>query len=516
MTDQRDPTEIELKLKIPRESLPRLLRHRALSRFGAGRPVKTRLISTYFDTPDLRLMHERIALRVRKVGERHIQTLKCAPRAESGVNARREWETEVGQDRPDLGALGDRALKKRLAPHKIAPRLRAMFVTDIKRETWPLKVRGAEIELAVDVGEIKSAGGRVPVCEAEFELKSGGIDGIYALARELHKSVPFIIEPLTKAERGYALAADVAPQPKKAEPLKLGKRAAAGAAFVLIGRNGLLHLRANEACVRTGGAAEGIHQLRVAIRRLRSALFVFKHVIAADARRTVASELKWIAKQCARAREWDVFQDELLTPLRQRLPDEPTLSSFAEAVANARAEADAAVAEMLTSPRYTEAILDAEAWWEGRAWRKDANDEIDQPAAKFAAKRLKKLHKRICDYGERLDDLKVAELHELRIRAKKLRYTAEFFRGVFGGLKASRDYLAALAGIQDRLGALNDSLVVRDLLAEVKRRAPELDRDVIARAGALITGWNSAKVETDLKALPKAWAAFAEIRPFWK
>lgn len=516
MTDKQDPTEIELKLKIPRESLRRLLHHRALSRFGAGRPVKTRLISTYFDTPDLRLMRERIALRVRKVGGRHIQTLKCAPRAEGGVNARREWETEIRHDRPDLGALGDSALKKRLAPHKIAPRLRAMFVTDIKRETWPLKVKGAEIELAVDVGEIKSAGARVPVCEAEFELKSGGIDGIYALARELHKSVPFIIEPLTKAERGYALAADISPQPRKAEPLSFGKRATAGEAFQQIGRNGLLHLRANEACVRVGAAAEGIHQLRVAVRRLRSALSVFKHIIALDARRKVASELKWIAKECARAREWDVFQDELLTPLRQRLPDEPTLGSFADAVARARAEADGAVADMLASPRYTKAILDAEAWWEGKAWRMDANGGIDQPAAKFAAKRLKKLHKRICEYGDRLADLKIAELHELRIHAKKLRYAAEFFRGLFGGVKISRDYLAALAGIQDRLGALNDSLVVRDLLAEVKRRAPELDRDVFARASALITGWNSAKVETDLKALPKAWNVFAQIRPFWK
>ncbi|HSE79024.1 MAG TPA: CHAD domain-containing protein [Alphaproteobacteria bacterium] len=516
MTDKQDPTEIELKLKIPRESLSRLLRHRALSRFGTGRPVKTRLISTYFDTPDLRLMRERIALRVRKVGGRHIQTLKCAPRAESGVNTRQEWETEIRHDRPDLGAFADSALKKRLAPHKIAPRLQAMFVTDIKRETWPLKVKGAEIDLAVDIGEIKSADARVPVCEAEFELKSGGIDGVYALARELHKSVPFIIEPLTKAERGYALAADIAPQPRKAEPLSFGKRVTAGECFQQIGRNGLLHLRANEACVCVSAAAEGIHQLRVAIRRLRSALSVFKQAIAAEARRRVANELKWIAKECARAREWDVFQDELLTPLRQRLPDEPTLSSFADAVARARSEADAAVADMLASPRYTKAILGAEAWWEGKAWRTDANGEIDQPAAKFAAKRLKKLHKRLCEYGDRLGDLKIAELHELRIRAKKLRYAVEFFRGLFGGPKVSRDYLAALAGIQDRLGALNDSLVVRDLLAEVKRRTPELDRDVFARAGALITGWNSAKVETDLKALPKAWDAFAKIRPFWK
>src|SRR5262249_23302911 len=150
-------------------------------------------------------------------------------------------------------------------------------------------------EFAVDVGEIKSNKGRVPVCEVEFELKSGPIDGVYALAQELHKSIPFTIEPMSKAERGFALVARTSPKAQRAQSLTLDKNCTIAEAFQAIGRGCLFHLRANEAAVRTAQNADGVHQFRVAIRRLRSALTAFRDLLPRTERRRIVNQMRWIA-----------------------------------------------------------------------------------------------------------------------------------------------------------------------------------------------------------------------------
>lgn len=515
MSDSGDPREIELKLRIPPDSLHDLMRHRLLRRFGDGGPVRKRLVSTYFDTPDFRLMQAKIALRVRKDGKRRIQTVKCAPTVEEGPHARREWEQEVAADQPVLDGVGNKRVRKLLAKGKVRDHLTPQFVTDFKRATWPLKLRGSQVELAIDVGEIKSAKGNVPLCEAEFELKSGTVGGMYALARELHKSIPFTLEPMSKAARGFALVARTSPRAQRAQSLKLDKHCAVAEAFLRIGRSCLFHLRANEAALRNGYNAEGVHQFRVAIRRLRSALSAFRHLLPATERRRMNSEMRWIAQQFGRARDWDVFQSDVLAQVREHMARDQSLSGFATAAKAARQAARTDLGKMLASPRYTEALLQIEAWWESGAWQAALGDARSENASDFARRALKRLHRRVCKLGDRLDHLTDADLHQLRIRAKKLRYAAEFFRSLFPA-KSVRAYLEALEGIQDRLGSLNDGVTVKHLLGELEKRNRGMDPAVLARASGIISGWGAARVAEDLKHLPVAWTRFAETKPFWK
>ena len=515
MTDGGDSPEVELKLRIPPASLKRLMQHRLLRLPGDRRPVRQHMVSTYFDTPDFRLMRAQVALRVRRIGKRHIQTVKCAPTVEDGVNARREWEREVATDRPALEAVGDKRLRRLLAKGKVSKRLAPQFVTDVKRATWPIKVHDSLIELAVDVGQIKSPKGTMPVCEAEFELKSGKIDGVYELARELHKSIPFTLEPLSKAARGFALVAESEPKAQRAQPLKLGKRSTVSEAFQRIGRNCLFQLRANEAALRGGRNTEGVHQFRVAIRRLRSALSAFRKLLPVAERKQMNHELRWIAQQFGRARDWDVFHADVLAELRKRMDGDKALIEFAGSAKQARAAAHARVAKAIAGPRYTDTLLRVEAWWESGAWQEALGEQRDEDAADFARRALKKLHRRLCKLGDRLDSLKEAELHQLRIRAKKLRYAAEFFRSLYPS-KTVKAYLGALEGIQDRLGSLNDGATVRELLAEMEKQKNGIAPAVLARATGIITGWNAARVAEDLKRLPEAWNRFAECKPFWK
>lgn len=519
MTDPADPREVELKLRIPPEILPRLLQHRLLQR-STGAPPRKRLVSTYFDTPDFRLMHAQLALRVRKIGRRHIQTLKCPPSVEHGVNSRGEWEREVQTDRPvlkgaTLRAVGDRKLRKLLSTDKVKQKLTPQFVTDFRRATWPLKVRDSEIEFAIDVGEIKSSKGSLSVCEVELELKSGGIGGVYALAQELHKSIPFTIEPLSKAERGFALVADTPPRPRRAAPLELPRGCSIGDAFARIGRACLLHLRANEAALRANRSSDGVYQVRVGLRRLRSALSAFRELLPAGERRRLGGDMRWIAKQFGRAREWDVFHRDILTRLRKQMPQDRSLEDLAAIARAARNAAYREVVETAASARYTESLLRLEAWWESGSWSRALGQQRDEAARDFARRALRRLHRRIVKLGDNLDGLDEAGRHDMRIRAKKLRYTAEFFHSLFRA-KPARAYLAALAEIQDRLGSLQDGAMVKGLLAELERREKTMQPAQVARAAGLIAGWNGARVAADLERLPKAWVDFAAVKPFWK
>ncbi len=516
MSEPGEPRETELKLRIPPESLLRLMQHRLLRRLGAGTASgPRRLVSTYYDTPDFRLMQARVALRVREDGKRRIQTLKCAPTVEDGVNVRREWERDVEAGPPVLKGVGDKPLRKLLGGERVRDRLAPQFVTDIQRSTFPLKVGNANVELAVDVGEIKANDRTMPVCEAEFELKSGSLAGVYKIARELHKSIGFTLDPLSKAERGFALVTQKPPKPRRAEKLKLDDDCTIAEAFIRVGRSCLLHLRANEPVVRSGHSPEGVHQVRVAVRRLRSALTAFRTILPSTQRRRISHDLRWIAHRLGNAREWDVFNDEVLAAVQEPLRADRSLAAFTAAVQSAQADAYSDVMKTITSARYTEALLGFEAWLEGGAWLTALGKDRDEPARDFARNALKKLHRRLHKLGDRITELEEAELHELRIRAKKLRYAAEFFRSLFPGSEAKL-FIRSLSEIQDRLGSLNDGAMVRHRLAELRRRKGGMDPAMLTRASGVITGWNAARVAADLKKLPEVWARFSEVRPFWK
>ena len=513
MSGATDPTEVELTLRIAPGLISRLFRDPLLRKLKQG-PRRTRWqVSTYFDTDDFRLERERAALRVRQIGARRIQTLKLAAEPEKGVIARREWEREVEDNMPDLRDIDDRHLRK-ILDGDIADRLSPIFVTEIKRSTMPLALDGSTIELAVDVGEIKTESGSIAVCEAELELKSGRVETVYKLAQELNRRVPLTIEPLSKSERGYALLRNRKPGPRRADSVRLDKEMRSGQAFQIVVRNCLLHLRANEASVRAAAGADSIHQLRVGVRRLRSALVAFGDIMPTDERRRVSKSVRWIAQQCGRARELDVFKAEVIDPLRRRMPNEAALVELERLVERLRDEAYAAVSATLDDKQYTETLLALEAWVEGDRWNEGAGAGVDIPVRDFARTVLKRLHRKLTKGVKAVDALDEEALHELRIRAKKLRYSAEFFRSLFRD-KSAKSYIAALTAVQDCLGTLNDSVGAKQLVSELEEQHG-VEPSVLARGAGIVLGWNACRITADLKQLPAAWERFTEAKTFWK
>jgi triphosphatase len=202
-------------------------------------------------------------------------------------------------------------------------------------------------------------------------------------------------------------------------------------------------------------------------------------------------------------------------PLRERLPGERAVAHFARLIDRLRDEAYTAVSATLDDKQYTDTLLSLEAWIEGGRWKEGSGSGVDIPVRDFARAVLKRLHRKVVKDVKAIGRLNEPELHALRIRAKKLRYSAEFFRSLFRD-KTAKAYVAALAEVQDRLGTLNDGAVARQIVASIEGAEDGIDPDLFARGSGIILGWTACRTAADLEELPAAWQAFIDAKPFWK
>jgi len=517
MSDPAAPAdrEIELKLTVSPESFERLKSHPALG--GRARMTTKTLESTYFDTADFDLSRREATLRVRKVGQGFTQTVKGA--AEAGSIARGEWEWAVGGPDPDLSVVADAEPARLLGPVKPED-LRAVFTTVSKRGVRKLLRDGAEIEIAFDQGELRLPdGGSAPLCEIELELKSGDPRALWDVARAVVDAEPIRIEGRTKAARGFALAAGRLDGAVKSGGVRFRPDATVEEAVRVVFGSCLTHLMGNEACVLGGDDVEGVHQLRVATRRLRSALSLFRPVLPRADYFRFLGDVKWLAAALGPARDWDVFHDELIEPVRLAMGAESAEDFLAldAAITRRRAAAREAARAAIASPRHARFQIDFGEWLESRGWRRQEVSEdsvrLFNPVVDLADALLDRRHRKAKRVGRNFAALSTARRHELRIALKKLRYAAEFFQSLHEPHLVRR-YIARLSGLQDALGHLNDTTTAhrlsRDLHAEGERTEPGE-----ARAVGVVLGWHARAAADGEPALISRWNEFAEAKPFW-
>ncbi|MDB5495182.1 MAG: hypothetical protein JWP86_2519, partial [Phenylobacterium sp.] len=263
------------------------------------------LISVYFDTPDLALQKAGVSLRVRESQGRRVLTMKRG----QGLS-REEYEVAMEGDAPSP----EMAPLREILSDGDAATLKPAFNVRVNRRQRLVRYGDAEIELALDQGEV-SGGRRVsPISEVELELKSGSPAALFDLARELSKSAALYLSFDTKSARGQALVAGQPVAARRKEKVKLDKACTVAEAFQGNARNALAHIAANAAVLREAPGPDAVHQLRVAARRLRSALATFRPVVDDPAYAGIKAELKWLAKAFDQARNLDVFAAEVLEP----------------------------------------------------------------------------------------------------------------------------------------------------------------------------------------------------------
>ena len=506
--------ETELKLLCQPVVLGRIARHPAVRACKQGRAHSEQLISRYFDTPDGKLRAAGLALRIRSTPGGWVQTLKGEGAGAAGLQVRPEWEWPVPSeavagdvlaDTPALKVLGG---KKNLA-HALAS-LAPMFETEFRRTLHPLLFAdGSRAELCLDLGEVRTPRRTVPISEAEIELRGEGGDAarLYELGLALAEDLPVRLGYLSKAARGYALWLPTPSRPAKALPVSLHKAMRRGDAFRTIVGDCMAQMQANEAGLLAGRNDEYLHQMRVAIRRLRSALAIFRSRTDANPLATAASELRSLAQALGAARDWDVFCSETMGVMARALPGEAGLAALVRKAGRLRRMHDRAARQSVLAPAYTLGLLRMGQLLPAA----DANIEPgDESLLQFAAGILQKRHRRLRKLGQRMMELSSGELHRFRISAKKLRYAAEFFNALFPG-RRTQAYIKALSRLQDVLGSLNDVAGADQMLGELCRPQRPDDNTM-----GVMRGWLAATQQRHMEVLPAAWEVFSAQLRFWK
>ncbi|HUD28246.1 MAG TPA: CHAD domain-containing protein [Novosphingobium sp.] len=446
MPVEANEIEVELKLELTPEGTDAV----EGSGLFAGSARTVRQHSVYFDTPGHDLARAGLSLRIRRDGERRVQTVKAGGAA-AGMFIRPEWEREVADDvpiidhtTPILSLLGDKA-------DAIAP----VFVVENERRIW----NEGGIEVALDRGRIVAGDRETVLHEVELERKGGNPVALFALARRIDGVALVHLGVLAKAERGYRLLGPAASR-VKAEPVALDRTMTAAAAFQAIAYACLRHFRLNVPLVIDHRDAGALHQVRVALRRLRSALAIHRDMLTDGRAEAFNDALRWLAGELGKARDIDV--------LIERADDGPLQARL-------HAARDAAYDNALAALGSDQArllMLDLVEWIAIGEWTsRDADADIrDMPARDFADGALARFRRKVKKGGRNLEKLDDEDRHTVRKAAKKLRYATEFFAGLYDRKRERRRhkrFVSALETLQDRLGVLNDHAGTPDLLREL-------------------------------------------------
>lgn len=512
-------TETELKLELDDGALRRLRASHVPRGFTAGRPVTRTLRSIYFDTPDQALMRAKWSLRVRRVGRHWVQTIKRGTGLSGGLSTPLELEFRVKGPRPDLGGIPDHDLLAKLAGLLSGHDLVPQFETVIRRNAREISSEdGTSIELAIDSGEIVAGDRRSAIGEAEFELKSGNPDQLFKLAKELLNGDPVRFSAQSKAQRGYrlALGGDGSPAcelaPKTAGDVKLAAEQGAASAFAAILQSCLDQIAHNRIVTLELDDPEGPHQLRVGLRRLRSAINVFSALTDREELARFNDGARALAVEVGKLRDLDVLGEEIVAPPQAVMPAHVEAAPLLRSIEKQRSATRKKVRSLLAGAEVNAFLFDLGAF--AVSLERDAGQgaALERPVGEFAARALKKRWKKVGSYGKRIGDLSIAERHEMRKALKKLRYAVEFFRSLYPQ-KAVRPFLEQLKVLQDVFGYLNDVAMAEHLVDLPKAKG--VSKEDVALAKGFVIGWHEARAAQAWTSARAIWKKTAKANRFW-
>jgi len=302
----------------------------------------------------------------------------------------------------------------------------------------------------------------------------------------------------------------------KAAEIEIARKAAADDAIEAILSACFNQWTANEEVVLSGADPEGVHQMRVALRRMRSALSDFKEIIPAAQLAWSKRETKWLVTSLGAARDWDVFVAELLAPVMTARPKDSSLERLRAAADTERKDGYVNARHAIRSPRYAALVSRMGSWLSAREWSELDDGERksgSESATELAARLLKRRHKAVIKRGREFTELSPLQRHKLRIALKKLRYTAEFFSSLFPR-KRQKAYLDALSRLQDSLGHMNDVVVADHLLQRLSARRSNRP-DHLSVAMGIVVGWHAHNASSSEHDTIDNWREFCGCDVFW-
>lgn len=508
------PTEVELKITLDPASAKQVMTAAALAELRVARGRTETLVSIYYDTPGESLAAAGIALRLRRVGRRWLQTIKrkAGPEA-GGLFANHELEIPAPGGR--LVREGDDPAFAAVAEAVGDAPLSALFETRVKRRVELLRLPEGLVELAIDEGEIVAGDRTEPIHEAELELKEGEVAALYALARRLFREGPIRFAARNKSARGYALARGEAASPSK--PAAPGFSAETGVEIVArdILRDCFRQIAGNLERVADGEAPEGPHQLRVGLRRLRTALALFEPALG-PAGRALSDSARELGKVVSGLRDLDVLGEEVAA-LGDAGLDAAARDALLAALARRREVERTKVRARLAGPDGAGFVLALAEFIETRGWLVPTDyaqtARLAQPIGALAPAMLDKRLKAARRRARGIEGLDEDGLHDLRKSLKTLRYGVEMLAPIHRGREVAT-YTRAIKDLQERFGSLTDAAMARHWLAG--EAAIATGDPAAQRAAGWQLGYMAARVERDRAGIFSAWHDLAEAKPYWR
>jgi triphosphatase len=505
--------EIELKLLgnahqlADLDNLPSLARYQR--KYSAISDAD--LAAIYYDTPGHALFKAGAVLRVRDNGEGRVMTLK---RRFNGHGLERSaLEADVSGMEPDFAVLSQ-ILPARLYAELKQASLMPVFQTMVRRHSRMLETPLGIVEMAVDLGRITAGERSQAISEIELELKAGSPAAIYQLARELGADIPLRPSINSQSARGFDLMLNRAPAIVKADPVRFEGNPSLDQMLVKVLHSGFGHMMASLPAAEDGRNPEGIHQYRVALRRLRSVLEVIETITPSWQLAMLRDDARWLMSNLDDARAWDVFIEETMPPIAAAVPALAGLDALKPVAAQLRERAYDRARAAMTDPRAGRFQIALGLWIEQAGWRegmpRDKARVLDGPAGDFAAHALKHFRHKALKRGRHFGSLAPEERHRLRLAIKKLRYAAEYFLPMVTKGKKRRAYIRLLARLQEELGHYNDLAVVEEHVRHLGKK--KLVAGAHRATGAML-GWQAAKRGHHDASLRAVWKSFRDHNP---
>ncbi|MCW8330350.1 inorganic triphosphatase [Photobacterium sp. SDRW27] len=502
-------TEIELKFFVSPEFSSQLLRK--ISEAKILQQSSRMLGNVYFDTPDQILRQHDIGLRVRRFDDVFVQTLKTAGRVVAGLHQRPEYNAEINGTDPDLSLHPADAWPESVNVADVQQQLAPLFSTDFERQQWLIAMPdGSQIELAFDQGEVSANGQTSPICEVELELKSGQTDALFTLARELCADGGMRLGNLSKAARGYRLAAGYQGDDVKSlqfVPVTAGQ--SVESVFVSTLEHALGHWHYHEQIFAERQEQAALYQIHQALGLIRQALVMFGGMIPRRASALLRQELHWLEGELEWLEEYASIE-QLLVDKGHMLKKLNARKELVKQLQDRQDELPESeeMMQLLESSRYCGLLLDLSRWILSRGWQPFLDDKSRVRLAgdikPFADQILSRSWEELAD---------VFPLERQLGRVEYLDQQPRLIRNLMSGLCFAELYDEdKRAGFRmpwlDLLRGIEDLRLLEPVRKLLEQQDEEEDRRQIEK-------WLNRKEESLLHAMDQTRQIGIELAPYW-
>jgi triphosphatase len=517
----KDPKNIRIKFEIAPDQIDRLRNHLMQKPHLKEPPYFETRQWVYYDTRDFSVRDEVFSLRMEPGKENILQLIEAPNGAAYRYFDELKWQSSIDANLMLRDEIPSEILPAPLSD-KISGALRPVFKVEAETKRYVLHHGASEITAIIVDGSVSTESRTAGFSEVQLSMDSDQPSDLFAYILGIDETIPLRLSSETEACRGYRLLDGKNSGFVKRKLVKLERGMSCAETFRVIAHECMHHIVANEPAMSAGNA-EALHQARIGLRRLRVALSLFTSLCADTQVRTIKSEIKWFAALLGPARDLDVFLSEVMLPLREQYREEPGLLSLQRSYSAQRTKFYDRVSQAAHSIRFRSLVLETAAWIETGLWNQSEGTRAarERPIETFAVEELTQRRKKVKKKGAGLAELDPDGRHSLRIHVKKLRYTSEFFMGLFPGKKKSkRAFLSSLKNLQTALGDVND-IAVRaglkaDVITEKKSRVDGQKLQHRAFAAGLIIGHQRAKLGSIVKTAERSYKEFLDAKVFWQ